>query len=85
MAYYDPLTKLPNRRYLSEWLHKELRLARDGKSAGVVFFIDTDNLKMVNDTYGHQYGDKLIVLTGMCIVNTLESHVLKMFGGVVTI
>ncbi|MGE1063070.1 EAL domain-containing protein [Megasphaera paucivorans] len=74
MAYYDPLTKLPNRRYLSEWLHKELRLARDGKSAGVVFFIDTDNLKMVNDTYGHQYGDKLIVLTGMCIVNTLESH-----------
>ena len=71
MAYYDTLTRLPNRRYLLEWLYKELKLAQEGKSSGVVFFIDTDNLKMVNDTYGHQYGDKLIVLTGMCITNAL--------------
>jgi|GEM_PF-2943776 len=71
MAYYDHLTQLPNRRFLVKWLRQEMVLAKQGKTAGIIFFVDTDNLKVINNAYGYRYGDQVIVLTGACIVEVL--------------
>jgi diguanylate cyclase (GGDEF)-like protein/PAS domain S-box-containing protein len=60
MAYYDELTKLPNRTLLKERLNNSLIAAeKDNGLLGVMFF-DLDNFKKVNDTLGHAVGDSLI-------------------------
>lgn len=64
IAYTDALTGLSNRAHLNEWLEGELEQARCGKSAGGVLFIDLDDLKTINDTLGHTYGDAIIVEAG---------------------
>lgn len=61
MAFYDPLTKLSNRTFFMNKLNEQLELANRNKTEGAVFFIDLDNFKNINDTMGHDYGDKLIV------------------------
>jgi diguanylate cyclase (GGDEF)-like protein/PAS domain S-box-containing protein len=68
MAYFDSVTDLPNRQHLNEWLNREMQQTREGKAAGAVLFIDLDDLKMVNDTYGHTCGDAIIAATGSRIV-----------------
>lgn len=68
MAYYDSLTDLPNRRHLNEWLDKEMKQLCPADVSGTVLFIDLDDLKMVNDTYGHSCGDKIIIAAGTRIV-----------------
>ena len=72
MAYFDSLTGLANRYHLNEWLNKEMEGARLGKASGVIFFIDLDDLKMINDTYGHSYGDKIICAAGERIVDGVD-------------
>lgn len=69
LAYYDSLTSLPNRTLLNERLDGELDKARCTGSSGVVLFIDLDDLKMVNDSFGHTYGDVLIRTAGDRIVD----------------
>ena len=60
LAYYDPLTQLPNRRLLRDRLQQALATcARKGKQ-GALLFIDLDNFKALNDTYGHDKGDLLL-------------------------
>jgi len=62
LAMLDPLTELPNRRYLEsrmEGMQQELRTG--GIPWGVLFF-DIDRFKRVNDTYGHDMGDKVITM-----------------------
>ncbi|MBP2663207.1 MAG: hypothetical protein H6Q71_1155 [Firmicutes bacterium] len=68
MAYFDSLTGLPNRHHLNEWLNTEMEQTREGSASGFVLFIDLDDLKMVNDTYGHTYGDEIIIAAGSRIV-----------------
>jgi diguanylate cyclase (GGDEF)-like protein/PAS domain S-box-containing protein len=61
LAYYDVLTKLPNRRLLQDRLGQAvLATARTG-FYGAIFFIDLDNFKSLNDTRGHAVGDMLLV------------------------
>lgn len=60
LAYYDALTKLPNRIHFTERLKEELSKADTSNLTGAVLFIDLDNFKTVNDTLGHDYGDKLL-------------------------
>ncbi|ABK44728.1 diguanylate cyclase/phosphodiesterase with PAS/PAC sensor(s) [Magnetococcus marinus MC-1] len=61
LAYYDPLTELPNRALFRDRLEQEMRLsARGGKSLGL-FFIDLDRFKYVNDSLGHDKGDDLLI------------------------
>ena len=59
-AYHDPLTNLPNRRLLLEYLHQDLALARRHGHLGALVFLDLDRFKTVNDSLGHQIGDGLL-------------------------
>jgi diguanylate cyclase (GGDEF)-like protein/PAS domain S-box-containing protein len=61
LAFYDPLTKLPNRRLLRERLQTKLSAERDLKSFSAILFIDLDNFKILNDTRGHDVGDLLLI------------------------
>ncbi len=69
MAYHDALTGLPNRACLMERLKVELEATAQGAGGGVVFFIDLDDLKSINDNFGHLAGDRLIIAAGETIRN----------------
>lgn len=76
MAYLDMLTGLPNRAYLKEKLESEMVKARLGESSGLVIFIDLDELKSVNDVYGHTWGDKLICTAASLITDVVGKDAL---------
>ncbi len=61
LAYYDPLTKLPNRRLLQDRLNQALSASTRNNLYGAVLFMDMDNFKTLNDTRGHEAGDQLLV------------------------
>lgn len=61
VAHYDPLTGVPNRRLLSDRLQQAIaRASRHHKSCAICF-LDLDNFKAVNDRYGHEVGDQLLI------------------------
>jgi diguanylate cyclase (GGDEF)-like protein/PAS domain S-box-containing protein len=60
LAFYDPLTTLPNRRLLRERLHLALVTSHRSQRQGALLFIDLDNFKTLNDTLGHDKGDLLL-------------------------
>jgi diguanylate cyclase (GGDEF)-like protein len=60
LAFYDPLTHLPNRRLLAERLTQTLNAGTQSKLMGALLFIDIDNFKALNDTLGHKTGDLLL-------------------------
>ncbi|MFA7399708.1 MAG: EAL domain-containing protein [Sideroxydans sp.] len=60
LAFYDPLTQLPNRRlFIDRLQHALASSARSGRK-GALLFIDLDNFKALNDTLGHDFGDMLL-------------------------
>jgi diguanylate cyclase (GGDEF)-like protein/PAS domain S-box-containing protein len=61
LAYYDVLTKLPNRRLLQDRLGQAVLASARTGLYGAIFFIDLDNFKSLNDTRGHAVGDLLLV------------------------
>ena len=63
LAFYDSITKLPNRVYLYDTLLKTINSAKEFN----MFFVDLDNFKIVNDSYGHVVGDKLLILVAQRI------------------
>ncbi|MGA7595984.1 MAG: EAL domain-containing protein [Gallionella sp.] len=60
LAYYDPLTQLPNRRLLMDRFHHALVSSARNHRAGALLFIDLDNFKDLNDSLGHDIGDQLL-------------------------
>ncbi len=60
LAYFDPLTQLPNRRLLHDRLRQALSACSRRHGFGAVLFIDLDNFKTLNDTRGHDMGDSLL-------------------------
>ncbi|MDQ6991842.1 MAG: EAL domain-containing protein [Mariprofundus sp.] len=60
LAFYDTLTKLPNRRLLYDRLEQALISSDRSNQYGALFFIDLDNFKRLNDTLGHNMGDLLL-------------------------
>lgn len=61
MAYFDPLTQLPNRILFNERIRQELEHVESHKGMFAVFFLDLDRFKVINDIYGHQIGDELLI------------------------
>ena len=60
IAYYDALTRLPNRAFFLEQLKRNLASARRSQRRAALLFCDLDNFKDVNDTLGHDKGDLLL-------------------------
>ncbi|MDH4286788.1 MAG: EAL domain-containing protein, partial [Gallionella sp.] len=61
LAFYDSLTKLPNRRLLLDRFNLALSLSARSWNYGAVLFLDMDKFKTLNDTMGHDYGDLLLI------------------------
>lgn len=61
LAYFDSLTGLPNRVYILRQMQKSLEQCAVSPCFGAAFFIDADNFKVINDTYGHSVGDRMLV------------------------
>ena len=81
-ANYDKLTGLPNRRLFFEQLD---RIIAEGERYGESFallFIDLDGFKSVNDNYGHEVGDEVLILVGNRLVsNVRRSDIVSRMGG----
>ena len=68
LAYYDSLTGLPNRSMLIKMVLEEINQYDKTSSIFALIFMDLNNFKSVNDSYGHMTGDKLLI----CIANQLK-------------
>jgi diguanylate cyclase (GGDEF)-like protein/PAS domain S-box-containing protein len=60
LAYYDPLTRLPNRRLMTDRLHHAIATGARSGHQGSLLFLDLDHFKTLNDTLGHDMGDVLL-------------------------
>jgi diguanylate cyclase (GGDEF)-like protein/PAS domain S-box-containing protein len=60
LAFFDPLTRLPNRRLLLDRLRHAVAATKRDRHGGALLFIDLDNFKTLNDTLGHDKGDQLL-------------------------
>ena len=61
LAFYDPLTGLPNRRLVMDRLQQALAATRRGGKLGALLLLDLDHFKNLNDTRGHDVGDRLLI------------------------
>ncbi len=61
LANYDSLTKIPNRNLFIELLTQAIKHSKRNKTSTGLLFIDLDGFKKVNDDFGHDYGDKLLI------------------------
>jgi len=81
-AIHDPLTDLPNRDLFVDRLEMALRRAKRGGHRVAVMFVDLDRFKMVNDSHGHEVGDRLLRAVAQRMSNALRaSDTLARFGG----
>ncbi|MFU8793552.1 MAG: diguanylate cyclase [Acholeplasmataceae bacterium] len=79
-TFIDPLTKCYNRRYLDLLIQGEIEIFQ-GHSHGVLF-LDIDEFKMINDTYGHDFGDKVLTnLTQTIQLNINTDDIAIRYGG----
>ncbi|WP_445398908.1 EAL domain-containing protein [Zobellella sp. An-6] len=82
LAYYDPLTRLPNRRLLEDRLELAIRHAHRHQRRLAVLFIDLDHFKQVNDSLGHAAGDELLLEVSRRLGGRLrEDDTLARLGG----
>ena len=73
LAYHDALTNLPNSLALREYLKYTLSHAKRDQQKLAVLFIDLDDFKRVNDTLGHDIGDKLLIQVANNLKNSVRS------------
>jgi diguanylate cyclase (GGDEF)-like protein/PAS domain S-box-containing protein len=81
-ATHDPLTELHNRRYFEEQLETEFQRLKRSDQKSALLFLDLDRFKYINDTAGHDAGDKLLVMISKQLKNRARSSdTLARLGG----
>ena len=81
-AIHDSLTGLYNRRYMQEFLERELHRARRRRRPLAVMMLDLDNFKHYNDTFGHPAGDEVLRLVGDTLLRAVRTDDLACrYGG----
>ncbi|HAI48204.1 MAG TPA: hypothetical protein DCM50_16155 [Stenotrophomonas sp.] len=73
-ALHDPLTQLPNRMLLQDRIEQAIEKAKRRQFSFAVMFCDLDGFKAINDAYGHQLGDKLLIQMSERVSALLRSH-----------
>ncbi len=68
LAFYDPLTHLPNRRLLLDRLEHALQTGERAGEYGALMILDLDHFKSINDTQGHDIGDRMLLETALRLV-----------------
>ena len=82
LAFYDPLTRLPNRRLLLDRLQQALAASARSGRQGALMFVDLDNFKALNDSEGHDQGDLLLQLVAQRLSTCIrEGDTVSRFGG----
>lgn len=82
IAHYDLLTGLPNRILLAELLQARMQTARQEASLLVVAFVDLDGFKVINDRYGHEFGDEVLKAISIRLAHVLgDKNVLARISG----
>ncbi len=82
LAYYDSLTKLPNRTLLFDRLNLALHASNRNRTHGALMFLDLDNFKTLNDTLGHDQGDQLLIEVGRRLQSSVrEVDTVARLGG----
>jgi diguanylate cyclase (GGDEF)-like protein len=82
LAFYDPLTNLPNRRLLLDRMKRALASSTRSNRYGAVLFIDLDDFKTLNDTMGHDIGDLLLLQVAQRLSTCVrEGDTVARFGG----
>jgi len=73
MAHRDSLTKLFNRAFFNEWIHRQIQHALQRKSPLSFAVIDVDDFKKINDSFGHLTGDNVLRFVANCIASSICS------------
>lgn len=82
LAFYDPLTHLPNRRLMNDRLGQALAASKRSGRHGALIFLDLDNFKLVNDSHGHDVGDALLCQVADQLKKCVrETDAVSRFGG----
>lgn len=82
LAFFDPLTQLPNRRLLEDRLNQAIAASKRGSLYNALIFLDLDNFKPLNDTHGHKVGDLLLVeVASRLIAGVREVDTVARIGG----
>lgn len=82
LALTDPLTGLSNRRALGDQLEHEMHSARRNRTQIAYAIIDVDDFKRINDTHGHQVGDKALKVFADCLrLNSRKGDIVARFAG----
>ena len=82
MAFHDPLTNLLNRRAFLEKIDFLTKLAKRHEQMLAVLFLDLDNFKFVNDSYGHSVGDELLIKVANILKNSVrDTDLIARIGG----
>lgn len=82
LAYYDVLTKLPNRRLLSDCLKKIFADCQSSQTYGALLFLDLNDFKKINDSRGHHAGDQLLQQVAQRLQSSIrETDIIARVGG----